>query len=110
MSTSDFLIIFACVAITMLLCRVLPIFLLKGRHLPPTLVQALNFIPPAAFAALVMNDLFNPATIASGNWRAWLIPLVASGITIAVGLKTKSLAWCIITGVGSFAALQIILP
>ena len=54
MSVSDFLIVFAACALTMLACRVLPVFLLKGRQLPETMVRALNFIPPAAFAALVV--------------------------------------------------------
>ena len=99
MSISDFFIVFVSCALTMLACRVLPVFLLKGKKLPETMVRALNFIPPAAFAALVANDLFDPAKISSGDVWSWLAPLI-------VGLKTKSLAWCILVGVCSLAVLM----
>lgn len=105
MTTTDFLIIFGACALTMLACRVLPIFLLKGKQLPETMVRALNFIPPAAFAALVANDLFDPAKVASGDVWSWAAPLIAAAITAAVGVKTKSLAWCIVTGVCALAVL-----
>lgn len=108
MTTQDFLIIFAGVALLQLVCRVAPVFLLKGKQLPPAVVRALNFIPPAAFAALVTNDLFNPTVIASGNLALWLPALIAAAITMAVGLKTKSLALCVVVGVGSLAALQFL--
>ena len=69
MSISDFFIVFVSCALTMLACRVLPVFLLKGKKLPETMVRALNFIPPAAFAALVANDLFDPAKISRRAMR-----------------------------------------
>lgn len=106
MPVSDFLIILGACASAMLACRVIPVFVLKGRSLPETVVRALNFIPPAAFAALVANDLFNPAAMASGDTWSWLAPLVAAIAVAAVGVKTKSLAWCIVTGVCSLAALS----
>lgn len=106
MSVFDFLVVFGACALTMLACRVIPVFVLKGRMLPETVVRALNFIPPAAFAALVANDLFNPALIASGDTWSWLAPLIAALVVMAVGIKTKSLAWCIVMGVCSLAALS----
>ena len=106
MSISDFFIVFVSCALTMLACRVLPVFLLKGKKLPETMVRALNFIPPGAFAALVANDLFDPAKISSGDACSWLAPLIAALITMGVGLKTKSLAWCILVGVCSLAVLR----
>lgn len=105
MSVSDFLVVFCACALTMLACRVLPVFLLKGKQLPETMVRALNFIPPAAFAALVANDLFDPAKIASGDVWSWLAPLLAAVAVMAVGIKTKSLAWCILVGVCALAVL-----
>ena len=54
MSWVDFAIITASVALTMLACRVIPVFALKGRTLPANAVRLLNLIPPAAFAALVV--------------------------------------------------------
>ncbi|MDO4442940.1 MAG: AzlD domain-containing protein [Slackia sp.] len=106
MSVSDFLIVFGACALTMLACRVLPVFLLKGKQLPETVVRALNFIPPAAFAALVANDLFDPVKIASGDTWSWLAPLIAAVAVMVVGIKTKSLAWCILVGVCFLAVLM----
>ena len=53
MGWGDYFIVLGCCAITMLVCRVVPLFVLKGKELPEGVGQALGFIPPAAFAALV---------------------------------------------------------
>ena len=108
MDLTSFLIIFGLCAITMLICRVAPVFLLKGRELPDTFVRALGFIPPAAFAALVTNDLFKPELFSQGL-QAWLAPLIAAAAVIVVGAKTKSMAWCIVVGVGCLAVLMLLL-
>ena len=52
MGWGDYFIVLGCCAITMLVCRVVPLFVLKGKELPEGVGQALGFIPPAAFAAL----------------------------------------------------------
>ena len=75
MSMHDFFIVFATCLVTMLLCRCLPLFVLKGRQLPEGLARALGFIPPAAFAALVANDLLSPGMFDAGAWPA-AMPLV----------------------------------
>ena len=67
MSWFDFAIITASVALTMLACRVIPVFALKGRTLPSNAVRLLNLIPPAAFAALVANDLIVLDSWATGT-------------------------------------------
>ena len=51
MSWSEFAFIGIACAVTILVCRVVPVFALRGRDLPGWLSQALAFIPPAAFAA-----------------------------------------------------------
>lgn len=107
MSVIEFLIVFACCAVTMLVCRVVPVFVLKGRELPDGFVRALNLIPPATFAALVANDLFKPELFSGPAWE-WAAPLVAAAITVVVGIKTKSLAWCIVAGVGSLGLLMLL--
>ena len=53
MSWDEFWFILIGCVLSMWACRVIPLFLLKGRELPPRVAQALGFIPPAAFAALV---------------------------------------------------------
>lgn len=107
MSTSEFLTVFVCCLVTMLICRVAPLFMLKGKRLPENVEQALNFIPPAAFAALVANDLLSPGMFAAGVWPAAL-PLVAALVVVVVALKTKSLLWCAIAGCVAYALLSLL--
>ena len=90
----------------MFVCRVVPLVALRGRQLPPTVVRALGFIPPAAFAALVANDLFQPASFAPGS-LAWVPSIVAAAAAALVGVKTKSMAWCIVVGVAAYAAVSL---
>ena len=106
MTWGDFLIVFACCLATMLACRVLPLFLLKGRQLPEPAARALGFIPAAAFAALVANDLFSPGMFDAGIWPA-AEPLVAAVVVVVVALRTKSLLWCAVAGVASYALLTL---
>lgn len=107
MSWSDFAFIGIACAITILICRVVPVFALRGRDLPGWLSQALAFIPPAAFAALIANDLLSPGMFDAGLWPA-AIPLVTAVAVVAVAVKTKSLVWCIIVGVGTYGLLLLV--
>ena len=107
MSLTQFFIVWGCTLGAMLLCRCIPIFVLKGRDLPENIHDALELIPPAAFAALVANDLFNPGMFATGPWPG-LIPLVAALLVVIVARFTNSLIWCIVTGVAAFACLSLI--
>lgn len=93
--------------ITMLICRTAPFFLLRGRELPGWLAQALTFIPAAAFAALIANDLLSPTMFDAGLWQG-LIPLIATAAVIPVAIKTKSLVWSIVVGVGVFGVLLLL--
>ena len=107
MSWEEFWVVLVVCALTMLVCRVLPLFLLKGRELPSMLSRALGFIPPAAFAALVANDLLTPGMFAGGLWPA-AIPLVAALCVVVVACKTRSLLWSALAGVVSYALLTLI--
>ena len=104
---SQFFIVFITCALTMLACRVLPLFLLKGRELPKRVEEALGYIPPAAFAALVANDLLTPGMFDAGLWPA-AAPLVAAFVVVAVARLTKSLLWCAVAGVVAYALLMMI--
>lgn len=107
MTWEEFWFIFVTCAVLMLACRVLPLFLLKGRELPSTVVRALGLIPPAAFAALVANDLISVDMFAAGPWPA-LIPLIAAVVAAGVGVKTRSLIWSVVGGVATYALLLLI--
>jgi branched-subunit amino acid transport protein len=106
----------------MLACRVVPAFLLKGRELPQWLNQALGYIPPAAFAALVANDLLSATLlsttinisdtkeIAATLAALWpsLISWLAAAVVIVVARRSKSLIWCIISGVTTYGLLLLL--
>ncbi len=104
MAWSEFWIILVSCGITILACRVLPLFLLKGRELPDAAKRALNLIPPAAFAALVANDILNPGMFSQGLWPAGAV-IVAAVVVIVVAIKSRSLLWSAISGVASYAIL-----
>ena len=107
MPVNDFLTIwlvsFACISA----CRILPAFVLRGRSLSPRVVEALGYIPPAAFAALIANDLVSPGAFSMGVWPA-LLPWVASAGVVAVALKTRSMLWCCVAGAVFYVLLGLI--
>jgi branched-subunit amino acid transport protein len=105
MSTEDFLIVLVCCAATILICRVVPLFVLKGRELSLEMQRALGLIPCAAFAALVTNDLFKPDYFAQGIWDG-VMPLIAAAVVVVVAVKTKNLLACAIVGVLAYVALM----
>lgn len=105
---SEFLIIFALTTVCMIICRVAPAMFLKGKSLSPRTTEALNLIAPAAFAALVANDLFAPGMFSTGFWPDAL-PLIASLVVLFVARKTNSLIVCGLAGVGIYAILTFII-
>lgn len=107
MAVQDFLAIWLPIFVVILACRVVPIFALRGRELPTSAVEALGYIPPAAFAALVANDLFSPTAFAAGPWPAPL-PIVAAVAVAVVAQKTRSMLWSCIAGVVAYVALTLI--
>lgn len=107
MTLSDFMLIWLVCLATMLACRCIPLFVLKGRELPERLSNALGLIPPAAFAALVANDLLSPGMFESGVWSG-IVPLLAAAVVVLVAKKTKSLIWCAIAGVAAYALLSLV--
>lgn len=102
MSATEFLIFYVCVLAVILACRCVPLLTLKGCELSPRVSEALGLIPPAAFAALVANDLFDPST--GPSWTA----LVAAAAVVVVARRTGSLIWCALVGMASFALLSLV--
>ena len=107
MSSTDFLVFYACVLAVILACRCVPLLTLGGRELSPRVSEALGLIPPAAFAALVANDLFFPGMFDAGPWPA-AAPLVAAGVVALVAWRTRSLLWCAVSGVAAYALLSLV--
>ena len=102
MSERDFLVFYVCVLAAILACRCVPLLALKGRELSPRVSEALRLIPPAAFAALVANDLFDPA---AGLFRT---ALLAAALVVVVARRTGSLIWCALVGMAGYALLTLV--
>ena len=85
MSWEQFWFVLIGCVLAMWACRVIPLFLLKGRELPPRLAQG-------------------PGMFDAGVWPA-AIPLVAAVASALVAVKTKSLLWTAVAGVAVYAAL-----
>ena len=107
MSTNDFLMLWVPCSAALLACRMVPALALRGRALPPRVVEALGLIPPAAFAALVTNDLFDPARLAAGPW-ACAMPVVVAALVAVVARVTRSMLWCCVLGLAFYLLLSII--
>ena len=79
----------------------------QGQAAAGGVEQALGFIPSAAFAALVANDLLTPGMFDAGLWPA-AAPLLAAGVVAIVAWRTKSLLWCAVSGVAAYALLSLV--
>ena len=107
MSTSQFLVLWLSSFAFILACRVVPVVALRGRPLSTRVVEALGYIPPAAFAALVANDLLSPTMFDAGLW-AGLMPLVAAGVVVLAAWRTHSMLWCCVAGVAGYVLLSLV--
>ena len=87
--------------------RIAPAFALRGRTLSPRVTEALGYIPPAAFAALVANDLISPGAFDAGLWRGLILWIAAAGV-VAVAIKTKSMLWCCVSGIVLYIVLSLV--
>lgn len=103
----EFLPLFAFMCIGMYLMRLIPISILSDRELSPRTKMLLGYIPPATFAALVANDLLAPDMFSAGIWSGGM-PLLATGIVVLVAIKTKSMVWCILSGMAIYALLEFV--
>ncbi len=108
MTWQIFLLVLLGCALPILVFRVVPLFVLKGRELSPKNQRALSLIPPAAFAALVANDLFSADMFDEGI-LAGVLPLVAAAIVLVVALWTKNLLASALTGVVSISVVHFVL-
>ena len=66
MPVNEFLVLWLSSWAAIAFFRIAPAFALRGRTLSPRVTEALGYIPPAAFAALVANDLISPGAFDAG--------------------------------------------
>ncbi len=107
MSLNNFLILWLCSFGVILACRILPLLLLRGRALSPRVTEALGYIPPAAFAALVANDLIVPGALSAG-FAAAAVSWAASALVVGVALKTRSMLACCVVGTVCYVLLSLL--
>ena len=107
MPVNEFLVLWLSSWAAIAFFRIAPAFALRGRTLSPRITEALGYIPPAAFAALVANDLVNPGAFDAGLWPA-LVPWIAAAGVVVVAVKTKSMLWCCVSGIVLYIVLSLI--
>lgn len=107
MTQSQFLFLWLSSFAFILACRMLPALALRGRPLSPRATEALGYIPTAAFAALIANDLLSPTMFEAGIWPG-LMPIVAAGVVVLVAWRTRSMLWCCVSGVAAYVLLSLI--
>ena len=106
-SWEEFALIGLGCALTILVFRTAPLFLLRGKELPVGSLRLSPLFRLQLFAALIANDILSPTMFDAGIWPG-LIPLIAAAVVIPIALKTKSLVWSIIVGVGCYGLLLLI--
>lgn len=104
MQTGNLPLLYLCLLIPMLVFRCAPLLVLKGRDLNPRVRDALGLIPPAAFAALVANDILQPDLWASSPLHG-LVPICAALIVVPVAKKSGSLVISALVGMAAYALL-----
>lgn len=107
MPANEFLVLWLSSWAAIAFFRIAPAFALRGRTLSPRITEALGYIPPAAFAALIANDLVNPGAFDAGLWPA-LVPWIAATGVVVVAVKTKSMLWCCVSGIVLYIVLSLI--
>lgn len=105
MPVNEFLVLWLSSWAAIAFFRIAPAFALRGRTLSPRITEALGYIPPAAFAALVANDLVSPGAFDAGLWPA-LVPWIAAVGVVVVAVKTKSMLWCCVSGIVLYTCLE----
>lgn len=84
--------------------RLGPLFLLDRLNLPPTLWQALRFVPAAVLAALIAPEVLRPGgalDLSFGNVR-----LLAGVLAALVAWRTRNVLFTIAAGMVALWILQ----
>ncbi len=78
-----------------------PVLALVGRtELPPALLEALKFIPPAVLTAIIVPAVLMPqGTVALGYTNAYLVAGIAAAL---ISWRTKNLLLTITLGMAVF--------
>jgi branched-subunit amino acid transport protein len=86
------------------LIRLSFLLILGNREVSPVIRQALEYIPPAAFAALTLPAVLSPAGVVDLSLEN--LRLVAAVAAMLVGLWTRSITWVLASGLIALWALK----
>ena len=86
--------------------RVLPVWLLSSRRLPPLAATWLRYVPVAVLAAMLLPSLVAQETQANPIPRHLF--LYAALPTSLVAWKTRSLFGAVVVGVGIVAVVRLV--
>jgi branched-subunit amino acid transport protein len=93
-------------AVVTYLPRLLPVYFLSSRSLPPLVVDWLRYVPVAVLAAMLFPSLLvqgDQVLVAPGNLFLW-----AAFPTLLVAWKTRSLFGSVMVGVVLVAAARYV--
>ncbi len=107
MDPRTLLIVFAIIAVGTFLLRLSFIHLFGKMDVPPLLENALRFVPASALSALVLPALLyqdQALNLSLSNAR-----LISGLAALIIAWKTESLLLTVVTGMGIFVLLGMIL-
>jgi branched-subunit amino acid transport protein len=107
MSESRVLFTIFLMAVVTVLPRMLPIWVLAGRTLPPLVVTWLKYVPVAVLAALLAPELLLREGRIDLSWSNLYFWVSIPAFLIAI--KTRSLFLTVMTGMGGIALIRLIL-
>jgi branched-subunit amino acid transport protein len=84
--------------------RLLPVWLLSSRSLPPLVVAWLRYVPVAVLAAMLIPEILvrnSQVDLGAGNFFLW-----AAFPTLLVARKTRSLFGPVVVGMVAVAAAR----
>jgi branched-subunit amino acid transport protein len=104
---NEYLYILFGMSIATFVPRLLPVFFLSGRTLPDWFIEWLDLIPSAVLSALLL-----PALVTTGVPRTYNFYSLETAVavpTFIIAVKTKSLGATVMTGMGLYWLLDIML-
>ena len=85
--------------------RVVPVWFLASRSLPPLVASWLRYVPPAVLAAMLLPSIVAPAGVVDLHWNN--LYLMAAIPTLLVAWKTRSMVGSVLVGMALVALARL---
>ena len=86
--------------------RVVPVWFLASRSLPPLVVSWLSYVPPAVLAAMLLPSIVAPEGFVDLRWNN--LYLMAAIPTLLVAWKTRSMVGSVLIGMALVALARLV--